>query len=137
MSFWCIFLIFSWLIFTHFYVYGSLYIWNNKNNYLLEDLKMLQGFYFSILTFIMIYINSKTSELLKVSRILLKIVYLNGLLWIITDFSNFFLNIFFTIYNDETLKTWKRLKKENYRVWIHSKTPTWHDKNIQSTAQYR
>ena len=51
---------------------------------------MLQGFYFSILTFIMIYINSKTSELLKVSWILLKIVYLNGLLWIITDFSNFF-----------------------------------------------
>ena len=87
-------------MYMEFYIYEII-----KIIHLLEDLKMLQGFYFSILTFIMIYINSKTSELLKVSRILLKIVYLNGLLWIITDFSNFFLNIFFTIYNDETLKT--------------------------------
>ena len=25
----------------------------------------------------------------------------------------------------------------NYRVWIHSETPTWHDKNIKSNAPYR
>ena len=25
----------------------------------------------------------------------------------------------------------------NYRVWIHSETRTWHDKNIQSNAPYR
>ena len=25
----------------------------------------------------------------------------------------------------------------NYRVWIHSDTRTWHDKNIQSNAPYR
>ena len=25
----------------------------------------------------------------------------------------------------------------NYRVWIHSETRTWHDKNIQSKAPYR
>ena len=26
---------------------------------------------------------------------------------------------------------------DNYRVWIHSETRTWHDKNIQSNAPYR
>ena len=26
---------------------------------------------------------------------------------------------------------------DNYRVWIHSETRTWHDKNIQSNVPYR
>ena len=30
-----------------------------------------------------------------------------------------------------------RLPSGNYRVWIHSETRMWHDKNIQSNAPYR
>ena len=41
------------------------------------------------------------------------------------------------------LQIWGRLPARvpwhsgNYRVWIHSQTRTWHDKNIQSNAPYR
>ena len=61
---------------------------------LLVDIKMLQ------VSFIKIYMIHKISVLLTISRILKR--FLRGII----DF--YFLKIFFTIYNDEKFKTWKR-----------------------------